>query len=32
MMRHSRKRQQGSALIIVMLIMALMGIIGFAAL
>ena len=32
MMRHLRKRQQGSALIIVMLIMALMGIIGFAAL
>ncbi len=32
MMRHSRKRQQGSALLIVMLLMALMGIIGFAAL
>jgi Tfp pilus assembly protein PilX len=32
MMRYSRKRQQGSALLIVMLIMALMGIIGFAAL
>jgi hypothetical protein len=31
-MRHSRKRQQGSALIIVMLVMAMMGIIGFAAL
>jgi hypothetical protein len=32
MMRHSRKRQQGSALLIVMLVMAMMGIIGFAAL
>ena len=31
-MRHSRKRQQGSALLIVMLVMAMMGIIGFAAL
>jgi Tfp pilus assembly protein PilX len=31
-MRHSRKRQQGSALLIVMLLMAMMGIIGFAAL
>ena len=31
-MRYSRKRQQGSALLIVMLIMVLMGIIGFAAL
>jgi Tfp pilus assembly protein PilX len=32
MMRHSRRRQQGSALLIVMLVMAMMGIIGFAAL
>jgi Tfp pilus assembly protein PilX len=32
MMRHSRKRQQGSALLIVMLVMAMMGLIGFAAL
>ncbi len=32
MMRHSRKRQQGSALLIVMLVMAMMVIIGFAAL
>jgi hypothetical protein len=32
MMRHSRKRQQGSALLIVMLVMVMMGIIGFAAL
>ncbi len=31
-MRLSRKRQQGSALLIVMLLMAMMGIIGFAAL
>ena len=31
-MRHSRKRQQGSAILIVMLVMAMMGIIGFAAL
>jgi Tfp pilus assembly protein PilX len=31
-MRHSRKRQQGSALLIVMLVMTMMGIIGFAAL
>jgi Tfp pilus assembly protein PilX len=31
-MRHSRKRQQGSALLIVMLVMAMMGLIGFAAL
>ncbi len=31
-MRHSRKREQGSALLIVMLVMAMMGIIGFAAL
>jgi Tfp pilus assembly protein PilX len=31
-MRHSRKHQQGSALLIVMLVMAMMGIIGFAAL
>jgi Tfp pilus assembly protein PilX len=32
MMRYSRKRQQGSALLIVMLVMVMMGIIGFAAL
>ena len=32
MMRRSRKRQQGSALLIVMLVMAMMAIIGFAAL
>jgi Tfp pilus assembly protein PilX len=32
MMRHSRRRKQGSALLIVMLVMAMMGIIGFAAL
>ena len=32
MMRHSRRRQQGSALLIVMLVMAMMGLIGFAAL
>ena len=32
MMRHSHRRQQGSALLIVMLVMAMMGIIGFAAL
>ncbi len=32
MMMHSRKRQQGSALLIVMLVMAMMGLIGFAAL
>jgi len=32
MMEHSRKREQGSALLIVMLVMAMMGIIGFAAL
>jgi Tfp pilus assembly protein PilX len=32
MMRNSRRRQQGSALLIVMLVMAMMGIIGFAAL
>jgi len=31
-MKHSRIRQQGSALLIVMLVMAMMGIIGFAAL
>jgi Tfp pilus assembly protein PilX len=31
-MRHSCKRQQGSALLIVMLVMAMMGLIGFAAL
>lgn len=31
-MRHSRRRQQGSTLLIVMLVMAMMGIIGFAAL
>lgn len=31
-MRHSQKRQRGSALLIVMLVMAMMGIIGFAAL
>jgi len=31
-MRLSRKRQQGSALLIVMLVMTMMGIIGFAAL
>ncbi len=31
-MRHSRRRQQGSALLIVMLVMAMMGIIGFAGL
>jgi type II secretory pathway component PulK len=31
-MRYSRKQQQGSALLIVMLVMAMMGIIGFAAL
>jgi hypothetical protein len=31
-MRHSRIRRQGSALLIVMLVMAMMGIIGFAAL
>ncbi len=31
-MRYSRKHQQGSALLIVMLVMAMMGIIGFAAL
>ena len=31
-MGHSRRRQQGSALLILMLVMALMGIIGFAAL
>jgi hypothetical protein len=32
MMRHSRKREQGSALLIVMLVMVMMGLIGFAAL
>jgi hypothetical protein len=31
-MIHSRKHQQGSALLIVMLVMAMMGLIGFAAL
>ncbi len=31
-MKHSRRRQQGSALLIVMLVMAMMGIIGFAGL
>jgi len=31
-MRHSRRRQQGSTLLIVMLVMAMMGIIGFAGL
>jgi len=32
MMGHSRRRQQGSALLIVMLVMAMMALIGFAAL
>jgi len=32
MMRHSRRRQQGSALLVVMLVMVMMGLIGFAAL
>ena len=32
MMRHSHKRERGSALLIVMLVMAMMGIIGFAGL